>query len=80
MEVISFHVGTISRGKGRSSVQMAAYCSRSKLLDERTGETYSYAGRSDLVLCCRVMHQTNFTVRRFFGAMLKKSRRAAMRD
>ena len=49
MEVISFHVGIISRREGRSSVQMAAYCSRSKLLDERTGETYSYAGRSDLV-------------------------------
>lgn len=49
MEVISFHVGIISRGKGRSSVQMAAYCSRSKMLDKRTGRTYSYVERPDLV-------------------------------
>lgn len=49
MEVISLHVGIISRGAGRSSVQMAAYCSRSKMLDERTGRTYNYAMRSDLV-------------------------------
>lgn len=49
MEVISLHVGTVSRKEGRSSVQMAAYCSRSKMLDERTGRTYNYTGRSDLV-------------------------------
>lgn len=49
MEVISLHVGTVSRGEGRSSVQMAAYCSRSKMLDERTGKTYNYVERSDLV-------------------------------
>lgn len=49
MEAISLHVGIISRRAGRSSVQMAAYCSRSKMLDAHTGETYSYTGRSDLV-------------------------------
>lgn len=49
MEVISLHVGTVSRGEGRSSVQMAAYCSRSKMLDERTGRTYNHTGRSGLV-------------------------------
>ena len=49
MEVISLHVDTISRRKGRSSVQMAAYCSRSKMLDDYTGETYDYTKRSDLV-------------------------------
>lgn len=49
MEVISLHVDTVSRGKGRSSVQIAAYCSRSKMLDERTGKTYNYTKRSDLV-------------------------------
>lgn len=49
MEVISLHIGTISRREGRSSVQMAAYCSRSKMLDERTGKTYNYTKRSDLV-------------------------------
>ena len=30
-------------------MQMAAYCSRSKMLDECTGKTYNYAKRSDLV-------------------------------
>ena len=49
MEVISLHVDIISRRAGRSSVQMAAYCSRSKMLDERTGRTYNYVERSDLV-------------------------------
>lgn len=49
MEVISLHVGIISRGEGRSSVQMAAYCSRSKMRDERTGRIHDYARRSDLV-------------------------------
>ncbi len=49
MEVISLHVGIISRRDGRSSVQMAAYCSRSKMLDEHTGRTYNYTQRSDLV-------------------------------
>ena len=49
IEVISLHIGTISRREGRLSVQMAAYCSRSKMLDERTGKTYNYTKRSDLV-------------------------------
>lgn len=49
MEVISLHVGIISRRKGRSSVQMAAYCSRGKLHDEYTGKTYDYTGRKDLI-------------------------------
>ena len=49
MEVISLYVGTVSRGEGRSSVQMAAYCSRSKMLDERTGRTHNYVERLDLV-------------------------------
>lgn len=49
MEVISLHVGIISRRKGRSSVQIAAYCSRSKLHDEYTGKTYDYTDRNDLI-------------------------------
>lgn len=49
MDVISFHVDIISRRKGRSSVQMAAYCSRSKMLDEHTGRIYDYAKRLDLI-------------------------------
>lgn len=49
MEVISLHADIISRNEGRSSVQKAAYCSRSKMFDERTGKTYDYTRRSDLI-------------------------------
>lgn len=49
MEVISLHVGIISRREGRSSIQMAEYCSRSKMFNECTGKTYNYAKRADLV-------------------------------
>lgn len=49
MEVISLHAGIISRREGRSSVQMAAYCSRSKMHSDYTGETYDYTKRLDLV-------------------------------
>lgn len=49
MEVISLHVDVISRRVGRSSVQMAAYCSRSKMHSDYTGETYDYTKYSDLV-------------------------------
>jgi len=49
MEVISFHVDTISRRTGRTVVQMAAYCSRGKMYNDYTGETHDYTGRSDLV-------------------------------
>lgn len=49
MEVISLHVDTISRQKGRSAVQMAAYCSRDKLYCDYTGKHYDYTDRHDLV-------------------------------
>lgn len=49
MEVISLHVDVISRRVGRSSIQMAAYCSRSKMHSDYTGEIYDYTKRSDLV-------------------------------
>jgi len=49
MEVISFHMGIISRRAGRSAVQMAAYCSRDRLYDDYTGRTYDYTNRHDLV-------------------------------
>lgn len=49
MKVVSLHVGTLSRREGRSSVQKAAYCSRSRMLDEHTGRTYNYSQRQDLV-------------------------------
>lgn len=49
MEVISLHVGIISRRAGRSAVQMAAYCSRNKFYSDYTGKTYNYTERNDLV-------------------------------
>lgn len=49
MEVISFNVGIISRRKGRSVVQKAAYCARSRLSCDYDGEIYDYTKRSDLV-------------------------------
>lgn len=49
MDVISCNVDIVSRGKGRSVVQMAAYCSRERLTNEYTGEVYDYTERRDLV-------------------------------
>lgn len=49
MDVISLHVDIISRRTGRSAVQMAAYCSRSKLYSDYTGKSYDYTDRHDLV-------------------------------
>lgn len=49
MDVISFHIGIISRKNGRSAVQMAAYCARDKLYCDYTGKHYDYTDRHDLV-------------------------------
>lgn len=49
MQVISLHVDIISRRNGRSVVQMAAYCSRSKIHSDYTGKSYDYTNRHDLV-------------------------------
>ena len=49
MDVITYHVRTISRGKGRSAVQMAAYCGRDRLNNKYNGKTYDYTNRHDLV-------------------------------
>lgn len=49
MDVISFHLGIISRRNGRSAIQMAAYCSRSKLYNDYTGLSYDYTSRQDLI-------------------------------
>lgn len=49
MEVISLHIGIISRGNGRSAIQMAAYCAREKLYSDYTGRSYDYTNRQDLV-------------------------------
>lgn len=48
-EVISYHVDIISRGNGRSAIQKAAYCSRSRIYSEYTGRVYDYTDRHDLV-------------------------------
>lgn len=49
MKVITYHVGIVSRGKGRSVVQLAAYCARDKLDNAYNGKSYDYTRRSDLV-------------------------------
>ena len=49
MEVISLHVDTISRRKGRSAVQMAAYCARDKLYCDYIGKSYDFTDRHDLI-------------------------------
>lgn len=49
LDTISFNISTISRGKGRSAVQMAAYCARTKLHSEYTGKTYDSSHKEDLV-------------------------------
>ena len=49
MEVISAHLDVISRAKGRSAVQMAAYCARARYRNEYTGLVSDYTSRNDLV-------------------------------
>jgi ATP-dependent exoDNAse (exonuclease V) alpha subunit len=48
MEVTTYHVEIISRGKGRSAVQLAAYCARERLHCEYNGLTYNYTKKNDL--------------------------------
>lgn len=49
MDTISFNISIISRGKGRSAVQIAAYNSRTKLHSKYTGKTYDSSHKKDLV-------------------------------
>ena len=49
MRFIIYHVGILSRGKGRCSVQMAAYCGRTKYVCKSTNKTYNHIGDNDLV-------------------------------
>ncbi|MDR2909631.1 MAG: MobA/MobL family protein [Oscillospiraceae bacterium] len=49
LDVISWNLEIIGRSHGRSSVQLAAYCARSRLYDERNRLTYDYTQRYDLV-------------------------------
>jgi ATP-dependent exoDNAse (exonuclease V) alpha subunit len=47
-EVITYHVEIISRGRGRSAVQLAAYCARERLHCDYDGQTYDYTKKIDL--------------------------------
>ncbi len=49
MKVISCEISTLSRRKGREAIQMAAYCSRSKLYSEYTGLWYDGSKKKDLI-------------------------------
>lgn len=49
MNVVNFDVRIISRNNGRSAVQMAAYCGRDRLYNEKDKRTYDYTKREDLV-------------------------------
>lgn len=49
IEVITFHVEAISRGDGRSAVQLASYCARDRLRRHNDGLTYDYTRKHDLV-------------------------------
>ena len=43
MAIGHLHVGIVQRSAGASSVDAAAYASRSRLIDERTGQIYDYS-------------------------------------
>lgn len=49
MQVITFHLEVISRGKGRSIVQLAAYCAREKIFSDYEQRFYSTNKKNDLV-------------------------------
>lgn len=48
MALLHFDVKSVSRGKGSSAVQRAAYVSREKLRDERRGRTFDHRARGGL--------------------------------
>jgi hypothetical protein len=48
--IAHLHAGVVRRSAGKSSVDAAAYASRSRLIDERTGQVYDYSrNRSDII-------------------------------
>lgn len=49
MKVITHHVELISRGKGRSAVQIASYCARERLYNAYNGRIYYPPLKDDLV-------------------------------
>ena len=48
MAIYHFSVKVVSRGKGQSAVAKAAYNSRERMTDERTGETHDYRKKGGL--------------------------------
>ncbi len=49
MAVYFLHLETFSRAKGSSAVSLAAYRSRERIRDERTGRTYDHSQRQDVM-------------------------------
>jgi hypothetical protein len=49
MPIFYLNVGTVSRGDGRSVVAAAAFCSRSKLYDDRLDRVHDFTANADLV-------------------------------
>lgn len=54
MAIYSLNLGFISRSEGRSSVGFSAYISASRQQDERTGVSYNY-GRKENVIVSRIL-------------------------
>ena len=49
MSIYHFSAKVVSRGKGQSAVAKAAYNSRARLLDERTGDVHDYRFKGGIV-------------------------------
>lgn len=49
MRVITYHTEPISRGKGRSAVQVAAYCGREKLYSHYANRSFTTDKKHDLI-------------------------------
>lgn len=48
MAIFHLDFKIVKRSEGRSSVAKAAYHARTRITDERTGDTYDYSRRTDL--------------------------------
>ena len=47
MAIFHLDFKIVKRSEGRSSVAKAAYHARTRITDERTGDTYDYSRRTD---------------------------------
>ncbi len=52
MAIYSLHCSIISRGKGGSITRTGAYNNRIRLREARTGKTYNYSARKDILAKC----------------------------